>query len=256
MDLVKTGIQYRCNDIVEHGSANQDLDFIAELLNKDATRRPTAERALGHDIFRDTPKSPKSTLIFSIHDRIEYRTTRGAWVPGVVTAVNADSRSYTLTLDNGEGRMNVDPARVRASPSSELVGSIDPSLRMPIVDLAFKVNDEVEYYSERQQKWFDCLIASVNRPKNEMVQGTYDLKWPADDRANAPNQVFKRSVVPERLRARHLPRDTKVLVYGQIPGVIVSYNRDKETYTIMSTDRPHGIMNIGRDFVAVDPGSE
>jgi hypothetical protein len=259
MDLVEKGLQKRCKDVVAHDSAKQDLDLIAQLLNKDSTRRPTAKVALGHDVFQGIPASRVSPLLFSAKDRIEYKTTIDGWVSGTVTAVDADEGSYSLLLDNGERRRSADPARVRALTSVDdgrSVGSIDESLRIPVVGLAFKVNDEVEYYSERQQKWFDCLIASVNKPQNELDQGTYDLKWPADDAVNSPNQVFKHSVVPERLRTRHLPRNTKVLVHGQIPGVVVRYNRDQETYTIQFVEHSNEILDISRDFVAVRPVSE
>merc|ERR1712187_650683 len=188
-------------------SAKQDLDLIARLLNKDSTRRPTAQVALGHDVFQGIPASRVSPLLFSAKDRIEYKTTSDGWVSGTVTAVDADEGSYSLLLDNGERRRSADPARVRALTSVDdgrSVGSIDETLRIPVVGLAFKVDDEVEYYSARQQKWFDCLIASVSKPKNELDQGTYDLKWPADDATN-----------------------TKVLVHGRIPGIIVRYNRDQ-----------------------------
>jgi serine/threonine protein kinase len=252
MSTIENQMKRRCPELFsssfDGASIRDDLDLIKRLTHQTPSDRLAPAAALQHTALVATVDRVVP-LQFSQGDKVEYySTSRGGWVPCIVHEADAVNGWYFLVHEGTDGKLyelrrQADPAFVRAATEEERTPSLDASFEVPQVALVFSVGDTVEYFSSTEGKWVTCVIAKVT--PNVMGGGTYDI--------NLPNGTpFRLEVPPERVRDGTFPKGTKVWAYGSLPGIVVSFDAEKNTYRLQQEGTTDTFYpSVPRDYVTL-----
>jgi len=246
MSTVRHALQRRCPELFTLGDISSDLDLIEKLTKHSASQRLLPSTALEHDAM-STTFDAATPLEFANGDRVEYfSSSKGKWYPCVICKADTTAGTYDLCEEDKFSykmlRQSVDPSRVRAEAKidSQPLG-LDESWNMPVVALVFKAGDKVEYHSRTLGKWYTCVVATVSY--SEDGSGTYDL-------VTESGKPFKNHVPPERVRDLPIPVGTRVVIYGNLPGTIVEYDSDADTYKVLKSGTADTFYtNVSLDFI-------
>lgn len=114
-----------------------DLALMGSLINRDPARRPSPSEALETAPFGSEEElpfvSPTTSGFFKVGDSVEYRSSQGAWLAGVIARVNIRTGTYDINHPNGQTmKPAANPARIRKLQRSDNHVSVDDAYRVPV----------------------------------------------------------------------------------------------------------------------------